>query len=200
MSAGPNLSFKVGESKVSEEYPQLGGLVIGLNRLVFAFRAHGRADQCPTGSRPAGCGFWRSLAPSPRSCCWFCGRTPCLRPNRNKCGRQRCMVEIRPPLSGYGVTFKSVTSRESREAGDRDRFWRKADIRAKSCGSNGPTTDSCTAANGCYSITSSARPKSVAGILRPSALAVFRLMTTSILVGCSTGKSAGFAPRNILST
>jgi len=35
---------------------------------------------------------------------------------------------------------------------------------------------------------------------RPSALAVIRLMTRSNLVGCSTGKSAGFAPRKILST
>jgi hypothetical protein len=38
------------------------------------------------------------------------------------------------------------------------------------------------------------------GIVRPSALAVFRLMTSSNLVGCSTGKSAGFAPFKILST
>jgi hypothetical protein len=31
------------------------------------------------------------------------------------------------------------------------------------------------------------------GIVRPSALAVFRLTTSSILVGSSTGRSAGFA-------
>src|SRR5436190_3786897 len=35
---------------------------------------------------------------------------------------------------------------------------------------------------------------------RPSTLAVVRLMTRSNLVGCSTGMSAGFAPRRILST
>src|SRR4051812_47150536 len=34
----------------------------------------------------------------------------------------------------------------------------------------------------------------------PIALAVVRLMTRSNLVGCSTGRSAGFAPRKILST
>ena len=45
-----------------------------------------------------------------------------------------------------------------------------------------------------YSITSSARASSVGGTSRPSALAVFRLMTSSNLVGCSTGRSAGFAP------
>ena len=51
-----------------------------------------------------------------------------------------------------------------------------------------------------YSITSSARASRVGGIVSPSALAVFRLMTSSNLVGCSTGRSAGFAPRRILST
>ena len=45
-----------------------------------------------------------------------------------------------------------------------------------------------------YSITSSARASSFAGISRPSALAVVRLMTRSNLVGCSTGRSAGFSP------
>src|SRR5262245_61200870 len=40
----------------------------------------------------------------------------------------------------------------------------------------------------------------VGGTSRPSALAVTRLTTRSNLVGCSTGMSAGFAPRRILST
>src|SRR5499427_2494969 len=51
-----------------------------------------------------------------------------------------------------------------------------------------------------HSITSSARAKNVSGIVRPSALAVLRLTTRSNLVGCSTGISAGFTPRRILST
>src|SRR5262249_37667863 len=51
-----------------------------------------------------------------------------------------------------------------------------------------------------HSITSSARASSVGGTSRPSALAVTRLTTRSNLVGCSTGMSAGFAPRRILST
>ena len=34
----------------------------------------------------------------------------------------------------------------------------------------------------------------------PSAFAVFELMTSSNLVGCSIGRSPGFAPCNILST
>jgi hypothetical protein len=36
--------------------------------------------------------------------------------------------------------------------------------------------------------------------VRPSALAVLRLMTSSNFVGCSAGRSAGFAPLRILST
>src|SRR5262245_23355455 len=51
-----------------------------------------------------------------------------------------------------------------------------------------------------HSITSSARASSEIGTVRPSALAVVRLMTRSNFVGCSTGISAGFAPRRILST
>jgi hypothetical protein len=51
-----------------------------------------------------------------------------------------------------------------------------------------------------YSITSLALASNVAGICTPSAFAVSRLMTSSIIVGCSTGRSAGFAPLRILST
>src|SRR5262249_18755917 len=49
-------------------------------------------------------------------------------------------------------------------------------------------------------ITWSARSSSDCGIVRPSAFAVFRLITNSNFVGCSTGRSAGFAPLKILST
>src|SRR4029077_13627852 len=51
-----------------------------------------------------------------------------------------------------------------------------------------------------YSITWSARSKSDGGIVRPRALAVLRLMTSSNLVGRSTGGSDGLAPLSILST
>ena len=51
-----------------------------------------------------------------------------------------------------------------------------------------------------HSITSSARSRNGSGMFRPSALAVVRLMTSSNLVGCSTGMSAGFVPCKILST
>jgi SAM domain (Sterile alpha motif) len=42
--------------------------------------------------------------------------------------------------------------------------------------------------------------RSLSGIVRPSALAVLRLITSSNVVGCSIGKSLGFALLKILST
>src|SRR5215469_2273004 len=55
-------------------------------------------------------------------------------------------------------------------------------------------------ATGDHWITSSARVSSDGGIVRPRALAVLRLITSSNFVGCSTGRSAGLAPFSILST
>src|SRR5262245_56401529 len=51
-----------------------------------------------------------------------------------------------------------------------------------------------------HSITLSARRTRPAGTSCPIALAVFRLITSSNVVGCSTGRSAGFAPLRILAT
>jgi hypothetical protein len=45
-----------------------------------------------------------------------------------------------------------------------------------------------------HSITSSASASSLSGTLRPSALAVVRLMTSLNLVAACTGSSAGLAP------
>src|SRR5258708_6563110 len=64
-----------------------------------------------------------------------------------------------------------------------------------------PQPDSCTAAKEAHrlaqSINSSASNCIELGTSRPSARAVCRLMTNSSLVGCKTGKSAGFAPLRI---
>ena len=54
-----------------------------------------------------------------------------------------------------------------------------------------------TAATTRYSMTSSARPSSATGTSTPSALAVLRLITSSTLVTCCTGRSAGFSPFRI---
>src|SRR6516165_2566941 len=51
-----------------------------------------------------------------------------------------------------------------------------------------------------YSITSSAVTSSADGTVTPSVFAHLRLSASTNLVGCSTGRSAGFLPFRILST
>src|SRR4029077_2479048 len=48
-----------------------------------------------------------------------------------------------------------------------------------------------------HSITSSARPSRPSGNTRPSAFAALRLITSSTLVACLTGRSDGFSPLRI---
>ena len=52
----------------------------------------------------------------------------------------------------------------------------------------------------CYFMTLSALTSTFGGIVRPICFAVFRLITSSNFVGCSTGRSEGLAPFRILST
>ena len=54
--------------------------------------------------------------------------------------------------------------------------------------------------NYAYSTTSSAIASTPDEIVRPSVLAVLVLMTSSNLIGCSTGRSAGFSPFKIFAT
>ena len=51
-----------------------------------------------------------------------------------------------------------------------------------------------------HRMTSSARTSNDCGSVRPSALAVLRLIASSNVVGCSTGRSPGFEPLRTLST
>src|SRR5262249_53587486 len=51
-----------------------------------------------------------------------------------------------------------------------------------------------------HSITSTAWSRSSGGIVKPSAFAVFLLMTSSRTEGCSTGRSAGLVPSRIRAT
>src|SRR5262249_41202154 len=51
-----------------------------------------------------------------------------------------------------------------------------------------------------HSMTSSAATSRPGGTVKPSAFAVFKLMTVSNLVGACTGRSAGLSPRKIRST
>src|SRR6266545_4420171 len=50
----------------------------------------------------------------------------------------------------------------------------------------------------CHLMTRSARASTFGGIVRPICFAVFRFMMNSNFVGCSTGRSAGLTPFNIL--
>src|SRR5215813_6998775 len=74
----------------------------------------------------------------------------------------------------------------------------------RSCGfSSRKKTDNNSfilAASRGYLITLSARSTKSAGIVTAISFAVFKLITSSNFVGCSTGKSAGLAPFRILST
>ena len=67
-------------------------------------------------------------------------------------------------------------------------------------GSNVPAAELCSAAKVPHSITSSARTRIAGEIVTPMASAVFILRTNSNFVGCSTGRSATFAPFAIVST
>src|SRR5262245_17799049 len=64
----------------------------------------------------------------------------------------------------------------------------------------GRRAEQCDAVATFHSITSSARASSIGGTVRPSALAVFRLITNSYLVGACTGRLAGFSPLRMRST
>src|SRR5712664_1655673 len=100
------------------------------------------------------------------------------------------------PLATRGRTIHWVKLRRTQCEQMSSELPLKADIAQHSRhASNVPTPDMP-----CYSITSSARVSSVGGTMMPSAFAVFKLITSSYLVGCSTGRSAGFAPLKILLT
>src|SRR6266571_4478654 len=69
-----------------------------------------------------------------------------------------------------------------------------------SCGWGAPGLAHSRALAPFYSITSSAKMRSVGGNVIPSACAVLRLRTSSNFMGCSTGRSAGLVPLRRRST
>src|SRR3954462_987901 len=76
----------------------------------------------------------------------------------------------------------------------------RGDTRPVQSGSRHCRTDKRDELAPLHSITSSANASSIGGTSSPSALAVLRLITSSNLVGCWTGSSAGLAPRRTRST
>jgi len=120
-----------------------------------------------------------------------CPRTALQRDDRKRTRRHRGSSAVTTSAVGHERRFRGVhdesaspSMRDIRKCSPQDRIV--------------PKPDSCSADT--HSITSSARASSVGGTSRPSAFAILRLITSSNLVGCSTGISAGFAPRRILST
>ena len=65
---------------------------------------------------------------------------------------------------------------------------------------NDEKCQSATSSTHTYSITLSARANSASGTVTPMALAVFRLITSSNLAGCSTGMSATLMPWKTLTS
>ena len=88
--------------------------------------------------------------------------------------------------------------------------WSNGDVRFTPNSGHSPTRSGCllwatTGLMRCskqdtYSITSSARPSSGSGTVRPSALAVFKFTISSTLVNSWTGRSPGFSPFKIRPT
>jgi hypothetical protein len=112
---------------------------------------------------------------------------PVLRRNRNDCSGS--FSSDRPASDALGMSA-SLRSRPT---------WGAAVARAAASGHAARrAAERSKKLKPLHSITSSVRASSTGGISRPSALAALRLITNSILVGCSTGKSAGLAPLRIL--
>src|SRR5215208_4687668 len=80
----------------------------------------------------------------------------------------------------------------------RGRLSRRLDLQAEYSGPS--TAEERKQFSPSHSITSSARARSVGGIVRPRAFAVLRLTTSSYLVGACTGRFAGFSPLRMRST
>src|SRR5262249_16756758 len=119
------------------------------------------------------------------------GLTPSSRPTFHKFryrNAPRCRIRVRT----------DKTQSEHNESG----VHLLADIGAEvGLRRDGPTTDfTHRSKQPPYSITSSARASTVGGTSRPSALAVFRLITSSYFVGACTGRLAGFSPLRMRST
>jgi tetratricopeptide (TPR) repeat protein len=98
-----------------------------------------------------------------------------------------------PEVATSLSNLASLYNNQGRYADAEPLFKRALEIREKALGPDDPNV--ATSLNNLAVLYNS-----VAGISRPSAFAVVRLMTRSNLVGCSIGMSAGLVPRRTLST
>src|SRR5215472_16835712 len=102
--------------------------------------------------------------------------------------------EERPPRS-TSSGFGDHVGREYR-SDDRDPSWLCQVLRQRGSACGRKQQTDCEIPTP-HSMTSSARARIDGGTVRPSALAVLKLTTSSNIVGCWTGRSAGFTPARI---
>jgi hypothetical protein len=120
------------------------------------------------------------------------------------------LIKSRPPLSAS--TSNPHSAQRSSRIHSRGFFlWRLSDAgpkppssahRPSSAGIRNPSQKQTHALQqmASYSINSSARSRKASEIVSPSTLAILRLITSSYLVGCSTGRSAGLSPLRMRAT
>ena len=107
------------------------------------------------------------------------------------------LLQTLPESSDAGLPFRIVSGCGQEHA---DPAHRRGLLRKTGQRPNGrPKAGDCEKVAAPHSMTSSARPRIDCGTAMPSAFAVFKLMTSSYLVGAWTGISAGFSPLSIRS-
>jgi hypothetical protein len=122
----------------------------------------------------------------------FCGPIPFSPPFASRNSERACVIALREcryrdvveRLLWFRIELNNATV-----ASCRIQSWEKS-----------VNTGIAACFSGYHLITLSARASTLGGIVRPICFAAFRLMMNSNFCGCSTGKSAGFAPFKILST
>src|SRR5262249_9304709 len=111
--------------------------------------------------------------------------------------RPSTLFQPLPECRHAGLGFRTVLGARYEHA---DAPHSLALLRARRERPRSSTAKQCDELAALHSITSSATNRMSRLIVSPTSLAAFTLMTSSNLVGRSTGKSAGFAPLSILST
>src|SRR5208282_2770499 len=113
----------------------------------------------------------------------------------------RSELDHRPALASYSPAWIRATAAMQRFGRYPGRSGHRADTLNRSFVTRSVNSPpSIIALRKVYSITSSARASTVAGTVRPSALAALRLTVVSYLVGACAGRSVGLAPHRMRST
>jgi hypothetical protein len=119
-------------------------------------------------------------------------------------GGFRSISGVDPPASSPSLTFSNVKLLRWKYSSSIRRIFRLETPLWVTSGRSGDV-ERCplyrqSGHSAIHSITSSAAISKPGGTVKPSAFAVLRLTTVSNFVGVCTGRSAGFAPRRMLST